>query len=106
MQGYSRTARIAMLTLRILSTHNPLSSGYYFNFDYFDAWDGTPMPRGQAEAPFAKTWNWTEDVSTVASNGRYFRDGTAMWLAFTGERVIYQALATSWAGQVFDKTDG
>jgi hypothetical protein len=29
------------LTLRILNTRNPLSSGYNFNFDYFDAWDGT-----------------------------------------------------------------
>ena len=83
------------LTLRLLSTRNPLSTGTYFNFDYFDAWDGTPMPKGQAEAPFAKTWNWTEEVSPVASTGRYFRDGTAMWSAFTGERVIYQALATS-----------
>jgi hypothetical protein len=29
-----------------------------------------------------------------------------MWSAFTGERVLDQALATSWAGQVFDKIDG
>ncbi len=94
------------LTLRILSTRNPLSTGYNFNFDYFDAWDGTPMPRGQAEAPFAKTWNWTEDVSPVASTGRYFRDGTAMWSAFTSDHVIYQALATSWARQVEVSIDG
>jgi len=94
------------LTLRLLSTRNPLSTGNNFDFDFFDTWDGTPLPRGQAEAPFAKTWNWTEDVSPVASTGRYFRDGTAMWSAFTGERVIYQALATSWAGQVEVSIDG
>jgi hypothetical protein len=47
-RGHSLTAQTATLTLRILNTRNPLSSGYHFNFDYFDAWDGTPMPRGQS----------------------------------------------------------
>jgi hypothetical protein len=104
---YSNLASgIHTITLRILSTRNPLSTGYNFNFDYFDVWDGTPLPRGQAEMPFATTWNWTEGVSTVASTGRYFRDGTAMWSAFTSDRVIYQALATSWAGQVEVSIDG
>jgi hypothetical protein len=43
-----RTVQTVTLARHSLNTRNPLSSGYNFNFDYFDAWDSTPMPRGQS----------------------------------------------------------
>jgi len=95
------------MTVRILSTRHPNSSGTYFNFDYLDVWDGTTIPSGQAETPFATTWNWARvNDYSGASGGYYYRDGTAMWHAFTGNGVTYQAVAASWAGQVEVSIDG
>ena len=55
---------------------------------------------GQAETPFAMTWNWTDTASGVASDGRYYNGGTAVWQAFTGGSIAYQGLASTSGGEV------
>jgi len=94
------------IVVRTLGTRNPNSSGTRFHFDFFDVWDGTSLPSGKSETPFAMTWNWTDAADAVASGGQYYRDGTAVWYAFTGDSVMYQTLATSWGGEVEVLVDG
>jgi len=88
------------LSVRTLGTRNPSSTGSYFRFDYFDAWDGTAMPEGRFETPSAATNDWYGQTSSVASGGSYYRSGTAMWYAFTSDSVTYQALLGPSNGQV------
>ncbi|MBN2005217.1 MAG: DNRLRE domain-containing protein [Anaerolineae bacterium] len=80
--------------------------GTRFCFDYFDVWDGTPMPGGWSETPFASSWDWTRESSSVASGGQYYRSGAAMWYAFTGDSVMYQTLANATPGEVEISLDG
>ena len=95
------------LTLQLLSTKHPHSSGTNFRLDYFDVWDGTSIANGTFETPFATTWNWTQDTSYGgASNGDFYRDGTALWQAFTGSSITYQAIARTNDGEVEVRIDG
>jgi RHS repeat-associated protein len=96
------------LTLRVLSTRHPHSSGTNFRFDYFDVWDGSAIATGAFETPFATTWGWTDNASGVASGGRYFSAGgsNAVWQAFTGDSITYQGLASTSGGEVEVRIDG
>ncbi|CAG0979100.1 partial tRNA(Glu)-specific nuclease WapA, partial [Anaerolineae bacterium] len=96
------------LTLKLSPIRNAGSSGTYFNFDYFDQWDGSLLPAGRFETPFATTWNWTEYTSGIASGGSYYSAGSsnAMWHAFTSDAVTYQALTVNGAVTAEVSIDG
>ena len=85
---YTRSLASGAHTLTLkLSLRNASSTGNYFDFDYFDQWDGSLLPAGRLRH-IATTWNWTDNTSSIASGGRYYSAGSsnAMWHAFTAMR--------------------
>lgn len=97
------------IQVRVHGTKNPSSSDYWVHLDFIDAWDGTQMPQEtfEKDSPrVLRSGNWVWSADGTASGGHYLRDGLNLWFPFTGNTVTYQALATSWAGQVEVRIDG
>ncbi len=88
---------------------NPLASLTRMHFDFFDSWDGTPLPTGSFAANSERVLhsnNWTQDVSALAYNGSYLRDGTSVWFPFDGDSFALELLSASWAGNMRVLVDG
>ena len=99
------------ISATVLGTTNPLSNDNRVHLDFFDVWDGTPLPDGSFEdgdtsriLQSGKIWSNRNDAD--ASGGTYKDTGSgAAWFPFTGESVTYQVLARSnqgWADIYLD----
>ncbi|HLF26956.1 MAG TPA: PKD domain-containing protein [Anaerolineae bacterium] len=80
-----------------ISQKNPFSSGNRFHFDYFDTWDGAPLPGGRFEESDSRVLGggigWMLDTSfSGASGGQFWRADRNIWFPFTGDSVTYQAV--------------
>ncbi|MCB0256271.1 MAG: hypothetical protein KDI55_21335, partial [Anaerolineae bacterium] len=90
------------LTLNLLGTSHPNSSGTRLYLDYIDVWDGTPLPDGwfeQDDNRVLRSNGWDTITDANASGGTYGRDSlynsANAWFPFSGDSVTYQAMALS-----------
>ncbi len=102
------------ISVTVLGTQNPFSTNDRVNIDFFDVWDGTPVPDGLFEGRLSdqsRIWpsdGWEDRDDPVASEGDFLRaTGDAnLWFPFTGDSISYQALATTSGDQVDVYVDG
>ncbi|MFZ0545939.1 MAG: PKD domain-containing protein, partial [Candidatus Promineifilaceae bacterium] len=104
------------LSLTLLATKHPNSSGTNLYFDYYESWDGTNMPAATYEETSSEVrlgdyfMNWDYFNEPAASGGTYINNGfqhpSAAWFPFTGDSVTYLALADSSGDRVRLSVDG
>ena len=85
------------ITVTVLGTSRPESSGTRVFLDFFDVWDGQPLAEGTFEEDSDRVWlsgGWSTTAEPDASGGAFAfawqnRNATA-WVAFTGDSLTYQ----------------
>ncbi|MCB0257606.1 MAG: hypothetical protein KDI55_28105, partial [Anaerolineae bacterium] len=108
--GLSNSAHTISLTT--LSAVNPNATNERVYLDFFDTWDGTPIPNGSLEQDsgdflYSNNWNTTINGGAVASGGTYARsgDGTA-WLPFEADSISVDVYKYNGAGPAEFFVDG
>ncbi len=86
------------VSISVLGTRHPNSIGARVHLDFFDVWDGLPLPEGRFEEDDERliySTAWGRGVNPDASGGAFFfsrlnTDSTA-WFPFTGDSVTWEA---------------
>ena len=105
------------ISMTILATNHPNSSGTEVAFDYFDTWDGTDLPNGTYEEvdPLVSWSDYYDDWSVIsnaaASGGQYaaddfFSNDGTVWFPFTGDSVSFLGFANTSGDRVAIAIDG
>ncbi len=98
------------LSVTVQPDRNPFSTGTLVDLDFFDTWDGTPMPDGTFEQDSVRVFRsngWGTTTNAAASGGSYASALLAnAWFPFTGDSVTFQAFALASGGTVKIWLDG
>ncbi|MCB0205034.1 MAG: hypothetical protein KDH89_09480, partial [Anaerolineae bacterium] len=108
--GLSNTTHTINLTT--LPAVNPNATNERVYLDFFDTWDGTPIPNGSLEQDssdflYSNNWNTTINGGAVASGGTYARSGNGTaWLPFEGDSISVDVYKYNGAGPAEFFVDG
>ncbi|MGB0383411.1 MAG: FG-GAP-like repeat-containing protein [Ardenticatenaceae bacterium] len=86
------TSTTHTISVTVLSTSHPSSTGQYIYLDYIDVWDGTPMSQGrfnENDARVHRSSDWQETSSPRVNGDAYIEDGSNVWFLFTGNEATY-----------------
>src|SRR6056297_1032010 len=85
------------VTINVLGTGHPNSSGTRMHLDFFDVWDGQPLPDGNIEDDDERLFysdGWNRSLTPDASGGSFAvsgnGNGTTAWFPFSGDSVTWQ----------------
>ncbi|MEE4330432.1 MAG: VCBS repeat-containing protein, partial [Wenzhouxiangella sp.] len=99
------------ITITVLGTSRPESSGTRVQVDFFDVWDGQPLAEGTFEEDSDRFWlsgGWGVTEEPEASGGAFAsaNSDVSAWIAFTGDSLTYQARTRSDAQDVELRVNG
>ncbi|MCA9979386.1 MAG: PKD domain-containing protein [Anaerolineales bacterium] len=104
------------ITLTLLASRHPNSSGTGLLFDYFETWSGDPLPSATYEEDHPLVYrsdlydDWDAFAEPSASSGAYIRSAfqaqSTAWFPFTGDSVTFMALANNVSDRVSISIDG
>ena len=84
------------ITITLLGTSHPNATGSRVFLDFFDVWDGQPLPDGTFEEDDARLFysaGWGQTTDTGASGGSYATAGdsnSTAWFPFSGDSITFQ----------------
>ena len=81
------------VTINVLGTGHPNSSGTRVHLDFFDVWDGLPLPDGTIEDDDERLFysdGWNRSLTPDASGGSFAVNGATAWFPFSGDSVTWQ----------------
>jgi uncharacterized membrane protein len=94
------------ISVTVLGQANPYATSDDVYIDYFDVWDGVPLPDGTFEElddRVYRSFRWSLLTHAQASGGQYLQDGITslanVWFPFTGDTVSFRAMASSQGSQ-------
>jgi len=84
------------VTVTVLGTSHPESSGTRVYVDFFDVWDGQPLAEGTFEEDGERvvlSGGWGSTTNAEASGGAFARStvNSTAWLPFTGDSLTFHA---------------
>jgi uncharacterized membrane protein len=101
------------LSIVVIGSSHPNSSGIQVRLDYIDTWDSTLMPDGLYEQDSPRVWrsdDWSDIAEPAASGGSYMSDGlgndSTAWFPFTGDSISFIGLANNQAASLELAVDG
>jgi len=104
------------ISVTLLTSQHPNSSGRWMIVDYFDVWSGDPLPAGTYEETHPLVYraddydDWDVYTDTAASGGSYIRSAfqheSTVWFPFTGDSVTFLGLANINSDHVEISIDG
>jgi RHS repeat-associated protein len=85
------------VTINVLGSGHPNSIGTRVHLDFFDVWDGQPLPDGTIEDDDDRLYysdGWNRSLTPDASGGSFAvsgnANGTTAWFPFSGDSVTWQ----------------
>ncbi len=88
------------VTITVLGQANPLATNDRAHIDYFDVWDGAPLPDGvfeELDSRVYRSYRFSLLSDPQASGGQYLQDSITsaanVWFPFSGDSVTVHAIA-------------
>ncbi len=84
------------ITITVLGTRHPNATNSHIYLDYFDVWDGQPLPTGSFEEDDARLFysnGWGQSSDGSASGGGFASSNSNVtaWFPFTGDSVTFHS---------------
>ncbi|MBK8989256.1 MAG: VCBS repeat-containing protein, partial [Chloroflexi bacterium] len=89
------------ITITVLGTRHPNATGSRIHLDFFDVWDGQPLPDGAFEETDARLFYsaaWGQTMDAAASGGTFANAGSnnaTAWIPFTGDSITFHGWSRS-----------